>query len=137
MGHSIRDLELYMRVVLAADPVLREPKYVSLPTRLYRASLTLHLSLFPYRWPSSETASPAKHLRIGYFLDDGVVTPTPPIIRGLQAALSAFREMEGVELVEFTPIEPEESWSVAVSPTLRRSTSRVAHSPCTVVPILL
>ncbi|KAI5454129.1 hypothetical protein NCC49_005119 [Naganishia albida] len=97
MGHSIRDLELYMRVVLAADPVLREP------------------NLFPYRWPSSETTSPAKHLRIGYFLDDGVVTPTQPIIRGMQAALSAFRAMEGVELVEFTPIEPEESWSVASS----------------------
>ncbi|KAJ9092883.1 hypothetical protein QFC20_007256 [Naganishia adeliensis] len=97
MGHSIRDLELYMQVVLAAEPVLREP------------------NLFPYRWSSSETPSPAKHLRIGYFLDDGVVVPTPPVIRGMQAVLNALKGLADVDLVEFTPIEPEENWNVASS----------------------
>lgn len=27
MGHSIRDLELYMQVVLAAELIRKEPKY--------------------------------------------------------------------------------------------------------------
>lgn len=28
LGHSIRDLELYMRVVLAAEPWRRDPRFV-------------------------------------------------------------------------------------------------------------
>jgi hypothetical protein len=42
MGHSIRDLEMYMQVVLAAEPVLREPKCVSPSLRLYTFRLTPH-----------------------------------------------------------------------------------------------
>lgn len=37
------------------------------------------------------------------------------MVRGMQAALKALRVCEGVELVEFTPREPEENWDVAVS----------------------
>ncbi|GHJ84115.1 hypothetical protein NliqN6_0517 [Naganishia liquefaciens] len=96
MGHSIRDLELYMQVVLAANPAVREP------------------NLFPYRWPSQPLPKPSV-LRVGYCLDDGVCRPTAPVIRGVQAALTALRQCEGIELVEFTPREPEESWDVARS----------------------
>jgi hypothetical protein len=42
MGHSIRDLEMYMQVVLAAEPVLREPKYVNPSLCLYKFRLTPH-----------------------------------------------------------------------------------------------
>jgi hypothetical protein len=33
----------------------------------------------------------------------------------MQATLSALKELADVDLVEFTPIEPEENWNIAVS----------------------
>lgn len=112
MGHSIRDLELYMQVVLAANPVLREPKYVD--RRVCEAIPNPLGSLFPYRWPVEPMLKPSV-LRVGYCLDDGVCRPTAPMVQGVQTALTALRRCEGVELVEFTPREPQESWDVAVS----------------------
>ncbi|KAJ9091276.1 hypothetical protein QFC19_009186 [Naganishia cerealis] len=94
MGRSIRDLELYMQVVLAAKPSLRDP------------------SLFPF---SLGNDAPPKRIRVGWFLDDGVVTPTAPIRRGIEAAVSALKGCADIELVEFLPIEPEESWDIAAS----------------------
>ncbi|KAJ9093427.1 hypothetical protein QFC21_006458 [Naganishia friedmannii] len=87
MGRSIRDLELYMQVVLAAEPWRRDPR----------------------------PETPQKRTRIGWFIDDGVVTPTAPIRRGMEATLSALRSCTDVELVEFLPIEPEECWNLAAS----------------------
>lgn len=127
-----------MQVVLAAEPVLREPKYVAPAPCLDQSSLIRLLSsLFPYRWSSSETPSPAKHLRIGYFLDDGVVAPTPPVIRGMQAVLNAVKGLADVDLVEFTPIEPEENWNVAVSSLSPVAWTQIAESLRPVLAILL
>ena len=94
-------------------PLLENPSRLD-TVRKYEAATDDLDSLFPYRWPSQPLPKPSV-LRVGYCLDDGVCRPTAPVIRGVQAALTALRQCEGFELVEFTPREPEESWDVAVS----------------------
>ncbi|TXT04821.1 hypothetical protein VHUM_04089 [Vanrija humicola] len=90
MARSVRDLELYMRVMGAAQPWLSEPVVESKPWR--------------------EVAAPTK-LRIGVLEDDGVIRPVAPVRRALAAAVEKLKAA-GHEIVPYKQYDYAENWDV-------------------------
>jgi len=81
MARSVRDLWLLMRAVSPERQSQQDPAVVPLPI--------------------GEPVS-LRGLRIGYFIDDGFVTPTASIVRAVRQAADALRAA-GATLVEYQP----------------------------------
>lgn len=82
MGRSVDDVRVLWEV---ADPVriaALDPKVPPLPV--------------------GDTAAPVKGLRIGWFVDDGVVTPSAACRRAVERAVRALQD-QGAVVVEFPP----------------------------------
>lgn len=100
MCRSVRDMDLFMRAILAAKPHLRDPRLVPIP------------------WTGLETPlglTPGHPLRIGLVKNDGFIEPQPPVKRALawvQRVLSDPRYAGYVELKDFRPYGAAEAWSV-------------------------
>jgi hypothetical protein len=94
------DVELIMKTIIDTEPWLSDP------------------SLVPVPW--NPTPFQPTRLKVGYFTSDGVVTPQPPIVRAMKAALDALREREDVELVTFEPYRHRDANKLAVSPLFAR-----------------
>lgn len=87
MATSLRDLDLVVAWILSArsSPHLREPNLVPLPW----TGLAKPLSRMP--------------LKIGFMMDDGLITPQPPVLRALQWAQSKLSNSFAIEVKPFKP----------------------------------
>lgn len=81
MATSLRDIELFTKTVMRAQPWKYDSAAISLP------------------WMDRERKA---KLRIGLVLDNGVNTPTPPVRRGLAKAANLLRAHDDFELVPIT-----------------------------------
>jgi amidase len=91
LARSLRDVDLFMNVVLGTQPWLREQSLVPLPWR----EPTLAL--------------------IGIIQHDGIVLPQPPTRRALDAMIQALRKDSRFELVDFAPLNHAQGIKLAVS----------------------
>lgn len=98
MSTSIGGLKLFMETVLDAKPWLTEP------------------SLIPIPWRSEQAVLPVqRRLRIGIMLNDGVVTPHPPVTRALAEVTARLKQLWGVSIVDWTPHDHDLAWSIIAS----------------------
>ncbi|EXJ69725.1 uncharacterized protein A1O5_06796 [Cladophialophora psammophila CBS 110553] len=86
MSTSLGGLELALKSVLSTRPWLRDPAVVPIPFR--QDIVDEYLSRAD--WDGTAKAS-GLALKLGVFWTDGVVTPQPPITRGLQMVVDAVR----------------------------------------------
>jgi amidase len=98
MSRSLEGIDLFMNTVLSAEPWLEEPALVPLPWRTVMID-----------------PSPAKPLKIGIALHDGIVLPHPPIIRAIKALSDKLRLASGLEVVDFPLYKHDEAWAIASS----------------------
>ncbi|KAL1404951.1 hypothetical protein Q8F55_008563 [Vanrija albida] len=90
MARSVDDLEKYMRLVAASEPWRKDPT----------------LDVKPWR-----EVQP-KRLRVGVLRDDGVVRPTAPIRRALDAAVEKLRASGEFDVVDYAPFRSAENWEI-------------------------
>lgn len=88
LARNADDIDLFMKSLLAMEPWKVDPELVPIP------------------WRTAEDPDP-KHLKIGICYDDGVVKPTPPVIRALKYAETKLKEA-GVVVVEWNCDNAEE-----------------------------
>ena len=79
-------LQLIMKSLLALEPWERDPRVVPIPWRQIIVDQTLSRSR------SDGSSNDRRPLKLGIFWSDGVVTPQPPIQRGLHLLVNAVRE---------------------------------------------
>lgn len=80
MSKSLRDMDLFMSVVLGAKPWLEDPRLVPLPW-----------SGLSYQGENGQASRP---LKIGFMMHDGAIMPQPPVISALEWARS---RLEGTD----------------------------------------
>lgn len=87
MATSLRDLDLVVAWILSArsSPHLREPNLVPLPW----TGLAKPLSRMP--------------LKIGFMMNDGLITPQPPVKRALEWAQAKLSNSFAIEVKPFVP----------------------------------
>ncbi|CAE6459376.1 unnamed protein product [Rhizoctonia solani] len=84
MAHSVRDMELFCRVVADSEPWNIDPNTLNMP---WNRSLA--------------QGNESRKLVLGVFADDGVVAPHPPIVEHLQKARAAL-VAAGHEVIDWT-----------------------------------
>lgn len=89
MCNSLRDMELFMKVVKGAKPHLEDPRLVPIP------------------WTGLETPKKTP-LKIGFLMDDGDIKPQPPVTRALEWVQSQLGKHVEFELKPFKPFKTEE-----------------------------
>ncbi|KAK2596562.1 hypothetical protein N8I77_013447 [Diaporthe amygdali] len=86
MAVSLRDLDLFMSLVIGAKPCLREP------------------SLVPIPWTGLSTPpSSSTSLKVGFMMHDGVIQPQPPVVRALEWAMGKLSNSSSVTVKPFAP----------------------------------
>ncbi|KJZ75310.1 hypothetical protein HIM_05236 [Hirsutella minnesotensis 3608] len=90
MARSIRDLQLYCQNVIGQEPWLRDPRCLPMPWR--------SISLAP-------------RLKIAVMWHDGIIYPTPPIMRALRHTVAKLRNA-GHQIVEWDPVDQEHGYSL-------------------------
>ena len=73
MTTSLATIETYMKVLIDSEP------------------WNVDVQLAPIPWRSS-MCTKTKPLRIGYFIDDSVVKPQPPVARALREVIAALKK---------------------------------------------
>ncbi|CAE6496540.1 unnamed protein product [Rhizoctonia solani] len=86
LAHSIRDLELFCRVILGYQPWNIDVNALSIP------------------WNQSLAESGSEKLVVGLFTDDGIVAPHPPLVECLQNARDAL-VAAGHEVIDWVPVD--------------------------------
>lgn len=86
MGTSLDALHLLMTSILSIHPWLRDPNVVNIPWRQEITDATLR------RAAADGSSNDAVPLKLGIFWTDGVVTPQPPIARGLRLVVEAVKK---------------------------------------------
>ncbi|WVQ81627.1 hypothetical protein IAT38_003751 [Cryptococcus sp. DSM 104549] len=94
MGRSIRDLELFINVVLASEPWKLDPSSVRMPWR-----------------PAEVAFIGGEKPKVGVMWEDGVVKPLPPMRRALEYAVEKLKAA-GVEVVEYPAFKQKEGWEI-------------------------
>lgn len=89
LTHSIGDMELFVKSVLAQEPWKYDSKVIPLPWRQSEADAI-----------ASKISSSG--LTLGYFNCDGNVLPHPPILRGVETVVSTLKK-NGHTLFEWEP----------------------------------
>jgi amidase len=98
MSSSLSGIDLFMRVVLAAEPWKQEPALVPLP------------------WRDADTRPNSNRpLRLGVMWHDGVVLPHPPITRALREFTERVSSVPHVEVTNFSPYKHDEAWAIVSS----------------------
>ncbi|OBW67918.1 MAG: Uncharacterized protein AUREO_019990 [Aureobasidium pullulans] len=87
--HSVPDMRLFVQSVLEQEPWKHDSKVIPMP------------------WRQSEHDAavkkiPSDKLTLGFFNNDGVVMPHPPILRGVDKVVSTLRE-NGHEVIDWKP----------------------------------
>ncbi|EUC63160.1 acetamidase, partial [Rhizoctonia solani AG-3 Rhs1AP] len=94
MAHSVRDLELFCRVILKYEPWTIDFKVLHMP------------------WNSTVSQGKGEEkLVIGMFIDDGVVTPHPPIVESLYRVRDAL-VAAGHEVIGWEPMDHQQAIEV-------------------------
>lgn len=93
---SGRDLELFIRVILATEPWRTDPGTVGMPWRNVEGEGWRHGGARP---------------RVGVMWDDGVVVPQPPMRRALEGSVAKLKAA-GFELVDVQPHKSREAWDL-------------------------
>ena len=83
LGATIGAIRLVLESLLSTEPWLRDPNVVPIPWRAEVVEKTLQRA-FPRAIGGRE-----KPLKLGVYWTDGVVTPHPPIARGLKVVADA------------------------------------------------
>lgn len=86
LGTSLDAIHLVLRSVVLTQPWLKDPYVVPVPWRDDCVQETLA------RAEACGKANDKQPLKLGIFWTDGVVTPQPPIARGLDLVVDAVRE---------------------------------------------
>jgi len=97
LATSARDLELFCRVMLAAQPWLREPPLLEMP---WKSDVVLGVGL-------------QEKLSIAILLDDGFVSPHPPIVDALKHYQEALIRA-GHDVIEWQPLDHKRGWDLIV-----------------------
>jgi amidase len=95
MTRSMRDLNLFTKLILSAKPYLSDPRLIPIP------------------WTGVQTAVPKK-LKIGIINNDGFIDPQPPVKRAIawvKQVLSDPKYADFIEVKEFTPYKAKDAWS--------------------------
>ncbi|KAH7396300.1 general amidase-like protein GmdB [Pyrenochaeta sp. MPI-SDFR-AT-0127] len=95
MCRSLRDMELFMKLALGANPHLRDPKLVPIPWTGLKTPIT-------------------KPLKIGIIENDAFIEPQPPVKRAIAWAkqqLSDPKYSSIVQVKSFTPYDAPGAWS--------------------------
>jgi len=97
MATSARDLGLFCRVMLAAEPWLDEPPLLEMP------------------WKENVARGDGlpERLSIAILYDDSVVKPHPPIIQALDKYKSAL-ESAGHDVIRWEPLDHQKGWELIV-----------------------
>ena len=98
MSNSLRDMDLFVSVLIASKPHLEDPRLIPIP------------------WTGLATPAP-KPLKVGILLHDGEIVPQPPVIRALKQAraqLEAAAAAPGgtgvaIEVKPFAPFKTAEA----------------------------
>ncbi|KAK4061744.1 hypothetical protein Trihar35433_9344 [Trichoderma harzianum] len=98
MGVNLEVLELFMRVVVAAESWKVEPALIPLPWRAVSIE------------PTAE-----KPLRLGIIWQDEVVQPHPPVQRVLREFADKVSGLSHVEVVNFPVYKHDEAWAIVSS----------------------
>lgn len=86
MCHTLRDMDLFVSVLKAAQPHLEDP------------------ALIPIPWTGTRTQLVAPKLKVGFMFHDGQIVPQPPVIRALEWAKSRLEARpELCQVKTFTP----------------------------------
>ncbi|KAL2021891.1 hypothetical protein VTK56DRAFT_6486 [Thermocarpiscus australiensis] len=113
MSTSLDGLELALRSILSTQPWLRDPSVVPIP---YRQEI---VDQYRKRGNLDGTAKSSElPLKLGILWTDGVITPHPPIMRGLHAVANAM-EQAGHKLVNWNP--PPQSTARRIHAALLRA----------------
>lgn len=87
MARTLKDMQIYSKIVVDAQPWLVDAKCVPIPWR--------------------QVELPSK-LRIGVMWNDGMVEPTPPITRALRQTVEKLRA-SGIEVVDWEPTDMKQA----------------------------
>ncbi|KAF2260876.1 acetamidase [Lojkania enalia] len=94
MCRTLRDMELFMRLVLSTKPYLIDPRIIPIP------------------WTGSAT-SVEKKLKVGIISNDGFIEPQPPVKRAIAWAKKALSDPKFADIIEvkgFQPYDAREAW---------------------------
>lgn len=95
MCRSLRDTDLFMKLVLSQKPYLQDPRVIPIP------------------WTGLQTPV-SKKLRVGIISNDEFIDPQPPVKRAIawaRQALSNPKYESILEIKDFKPYEAKEAWS--------------------------
>ena len=97
MATSARDLGLFCKVMLAAEPWLNEPPLLEMP------------------WKDNVARGDAlpERLSIAILYEDSVVKPHPPILQALDKYKSAL-ENAGHDVIIWEPLDHQKGWDLIV-----------------------
>ncbi|KAE9993101.1 hypothetical protein EG327_006454 [Venturia inaequalis] len=95
MCRSLRDVDLFTKLVLSTKPYLSDPRLIPIP------------------WTGLQTPTPKK-LRVGIISNDGFIEPQPPVKRAISWARDALSDPKFasfLEIKDFKPHGAKEAWS--------------------------
>jgi amidase len=93
MCRSLRDMQLFTKLLLDAKPWLEDPRII------------------PTYWTGLSTPI-TRPLKIGIIQTDGFITPQPPVRRALSWAQNALSSAPNIHLKPFTPYNAKDAWSL-------------------------
>lgn len=96
MCRSLRDMELFTKLLIDAKPWLEDPKLIPMP------------------WTGLNTALSRRPLKIGIIEHDGFIIPQPPVQRAIawtKQQLSNPTHSNTFEVKSFTPYNAAGAWA--------------------------
>ncbi|KAL7941727.1 amidase signature domain-containing protein [Trichoderma barbatum] len=87
MCGTLRDMDLFMSVLLDSKPWLLDPRLVPIP------------------WTGLRSAPQPRPLKIGVMMNDGVIVPQPPVIRALNWAIEKLKASSNFSVKTFEPYQ--------------------------------
>ncbi|KAF4947687.1 hypothetical protein FSARC_13904 [Fusarium sarcochroum] len=99
-ARSLRDIELFCQAYSSTNPWIDDISLI--PSDILSPSIGRQLD-------------PSKPLRVGIMLDDGVVTPLPPVRRVLEKVKSRLSSSSTIELIPFTPWDHAKAWRIVAA----------------------
>lgn len=133
LARSLRDLELFMRVIMAAESWRIDTSLLPLP---WREVSSEGEGLGYKSWSGESRQGGGKRIRVGVMWDDGHVRPVSCIQRAMGDTASKLKKA-GMELFDVEPRDFKESWELVVcllcpTPSSMITLSRVRVGGCLV-----
>ncbi|KAK5653612.1 hypothetical protein OQA88_8641 [Cercophora sp. LCS_1] len=89
MCNTLRDMDLFTRVIIDAQPHIEDPRLVPIP------------------WTGLSAPKTKTPLKIGIMMHDGMIQPQPPVTRALEWAKSKLAGNPAFEVKPFAPFQTE------------------------------